>query len=71
MDLGLGGAAAVVVGGSRGMGFASAQCLAQEGARVAVAGRSRADVERAAANLSECGSPDAVGSWPTYVMGRP
>ncbi|TCN49786.1 NAD(P)-dependent dehydrogenase (short-subunit alcohol dehydrogenase family) [Rhodococcus sp. SMB37] len=61
MDLGLGGAAAVVVGGSRGMGFASAQCLAQEGARVAVAGRSRADVERAAANLSECGSPDAVG----------
>lgn len=61
MDLGLGGAAAVVVGGTRGMGFASARCLAQEGARVAVVGRSRAGAESAAASLSECGSPDAVG----------
>ena len=61
MDLGLGGAAAVVVGGSRGMGVATARCLAEEGARVAVVGRSRSDAESAAASLSECGSPDAVG----------
>ncbi|MET7772647.1 SDR family oxidoreductase [Nocardia sp. NPDC005366] len=61
MDLGFSGAAAVVVGGSRGMGLATARCLAQEGARVAVVGRSRADVDRAAAELAESGSPDAVG----------
>ncbi|MEE2058497.1 SDR family NAD(P)-dependent oxidoreductase [Rhodococcus artemisiae] len=61
MDLGLGGAAAVVVGGSRGMGFATARCLAEEGARVAVVGRSQAGVEAAAESLSGYGSPDAVG----------
>ncbi|MGX6509658.1 SDR family NAD(P)-dependent oxidoreductase [Rhodococcus sp. SJ-2] len=61
MDLGLEDAAAVVVGGSRGMGFATARCLAEEGARVAVVGRSREDVEVAAESLSECGSPDPVG----------
>ena len=40
MDLGLANATAVVVGGSRGMGLATARCLAEEGARVAVVGRS-------------------------------
>ncbi|MCK0091810.1 SDR family oxidoreductase [Rhodococcus sp. HNM0563] len=61
MDLGLEDAAAVVVGGSRGMGFATARCLAEEGARVAVVGRSREDVKLAAEALSQYGSPDAVG----------
>ncbi|MBH0778052.1 SDR family NAD(P)-dependent oxidoreductase [Nocardia bovistercoris] len=61
MDLGLRDAATVVVGGSRGMGLATARCLAEEGARVAVVGRNREDVERAAADLAERGSPDAVG----------
>ncbi|MFE3543945.1 SDR family NAD(P)-dependent oxidoreductase [Nocardia sp. NPDC059177] len=61
MDLGLRGAATVVVGGSRGMGLATARCLAEEGARVAVVGRSAEDVERAAVDLGERGSPDAVG----------
>lgn len=61
MDLGLAGAAAVVVGGSRGMGLATARSLAEEGARVAVLGRSRVDVDRAAAELASHGSPDAVG----------
>ncbi|WP_280364896.1 SDR family NAD(P)-dependent oxidoreductase [Nocardia wallacei] len=61
MDLGLTGAAAVVVGGSRGMGLATARCLAEEGARVAVVGRSRADLDRAVAELSRHGSPDAAG----------
>ena len=36
MDLGFAGAATVVVGGGRGMGFATAQCLADDGARVAL-----------------------------------
>ncbi|MGW4235240.1 SDR family NAD(P)-dependent oxidoreductase, partial [Streptomyces sp. NPDC004980] len=61
MDLGLRDAATVVVGGSRGMGLATARCLAQEGARVAVVGRSAADVEAAAAELVRSGSADAVG----------
>lgn len=61
MDLGLRDAATVVVGGSRGMGLATAQCLAEEGAKVAVVGRSAEDVERAVASLVDRGSPDAVG----------
>ncbi|OHV01003.1 SDR family NAD(P)-dependent oxidoreductase [Mycobacterium talmoniae] len=61
MDLGLANAAAVVVGGGRGMGLATARCLADDGARVAVVARSRADVDRAAADLRHRGSPDALG----------
>ncbi|WP_040698789.1 SDR family NAD(P)-dependent oxidoreductase [Nocardia vinacea] len=61
MDLGLTDAAAVVVGGSRGMGLAAAGCLADEGARVAVIGRSRTDLDDAVAELTHRGSPDAIG----------
>lgn len=61
MDLGLANAATVVVGGSRGMGFATARCLAEEGARVAVVGRTRASLDAAAADLTDRGSPDALG----------
>ncbi|WP_280435303.1 SDR family NAD(P)-dependent oxidoreductase [Nocardia carnea] len=61
MDLGLTGATAVVVGGSSGMGLATARCLAEEGARVAVIGRSATAVTDTALDLTEHGSPDAVG----------
>ena len=61
MDLGLTNATAVVVGGGRGMGLASARCLADDGARVAVVARSRADLDRAAQDLTRRGSPDAFG----------
>ncbi|CQD12659.1 oxidoreductase, short chain dehydrogenase/reductase [Mycobacterium europaeum] len=61
MDLGLANAATVVVGGSRGMGLAAARCLADEGARVAVVGRSRDVLDSAVADLAGRGSPDAVG----------
>lgn len=61
MDLGLTNATAVVVGGGRGMGLASARCLADDGARVAVVARSRADLDRAAQDLARRGSPDAFG----------
>ncbi|SEH88172.1 NAD(P)-dependent dehydrogenase, short-chain alcohol dehydrogenase family [Mycolicibacterium rutilum] len=61
MDLGLKDATAVVVGGGRGMGFATARCLAQDGARVAVVGRTPDVVADAATALSELGSPDALG----------
>lgn len=61
MDLGFAGATAVVVGGGRGMGLATARCLAEDGARVALVGRSAGVVEQAAAELTRCGSPDALG----------
>jgi len=61
MDLGLTNATAVVVGGGRGMGLAAARCLADDGARVAVIARSRADLDSATEDLTRRGSPDAVG----------
>lgn len=61
MDLGLQDARAVVVGGGRGMGLATARCLAADGARVAVVARSAADLDRATDDLIRRGSPDAVG----------
>jgi len=61
MDLGLKDATAVIVGGSRGMGFAAARCFADDRARVAVVGRSPAVVDQAAEELTRRGSPDAVG----------
>ena len=60
MDLGLTNATAVVVGGGRGMGLASARCLADDGARIAIVARSR-DLDAATADLTDRGSPDAVG----------
>lgn len=60
MDLGVRGAAAVIVGGGRGMGLATARCLADDGARVAVVGRTRAVLDDAAADLARRGSPDAL-----------
>ena len=61
MDLGLAGAAAVVVGGGRGMALATARCLADDGARVAVVGRTAEVLDAAATDLAERGSPDAFG----------
>lgn len=61
MDLGLAGAAAVVTGGSKGMGLAIGQTLAAEGARVAVMARGRAALDAAVESLLEAGAPEAVG----------
>ena len=61
MDLGFADATAVVVGGGRGMGLATARCLAEDGARVAVVGRSADVLVAAAEELARCGSPEAVG----------
>jgi NAD(P)-dependent dehydrogenase (short-subunit alcohol dehydrogenase family) len=61
VDLGLKDAAAVVVGGGRGMGLASARCLAEDGARVAVVGRTADVLDAAAKDLADRGSPDALG----------
>ena len=51
MDLGLAGKTALVTGATRGIGLAIARALAAEGARVAVAARTKADVERVAGEV--------------------
>lgn len=60
MDLGLAGATVVISGGSKGMGRAAAECLAEEGARVAVLARTRDALDDTVAALEQRGSPDAV-----------
>jgi NAD(P)-dependent dehydrogenase (short-subunit alcohol dehydrogenase family) len=61
MELGYSGATAAVTGGTKGMGFAVAQCLAEEGARVAVLARRRDVLDDAVIALEKAGSPEAVG----------
>jgi len=51
MDLGLENRAALVMGASAGIGRAVAAALAREGARVAIASRSRERIERAAEEI--------------------
>lgn len=52
MDLELGGRTALVIGGSRGIGKAIATELAGEGAHVAISGRTRADLDTAASQIT-------------------
>jgi 3-oxoacyl-[acyl-carrier protein] reductase len=51
MDLGIDGKLALVTGASKGLGLGIARALAQEGARVAIASRSREHIEAAAASI--------------------
>jgi 3-oxoacyl-[acyl-carrier protein] reductase len=51
MDLGIEGRVALVLGASKGIGQAVATELAAEGARVAIAARSREDLDRIAAEI--------------------
>lgn len=60
MDLGLGGAAVVINGGSKGMGRAAAEVMAAEGARIAVLARGAANLADTAAALRGLGSPEVL-----------
>lgn len=51
MDLGLTGKVAMVAGASRGLGFAVADALAREGARVSIASRDESAIAAAAARI--------------------
>ncbi len=53
MDLGLTGKVAVVAASSKGLGKASAMALAREGARVTICARTSADLDRAAALITD------------------
>lgn len=57
MDLGLEGRVALVMGASRGIGRAIAAVLAGEGARVAIASRSREKLDQAAAEIGDAALP--------------
>lgn len=61
MDLGLAGASALITGGSKGMGLAIAECIAAEGASVAIMARGQAALDAAVDKLRSCGAPDALG----------
>lgn len=61
MDLGLKDAVVVVQGGSRGMGLASAECFAADGAKVGILGRTQADLDLAVERLKAAGASDAAG----------
>src|SRR6478672_6413504 len=60
MNLGLGGRGYLLTGASRGLGFATARALVDDGARVLVSSRSADAVQSAANQLG--GAPDAFGT---------
>jgi 3-oxoacyl-[acyl-carrier protein] reductase len=63
MDLGLGDRVYAVTGGSRGLGFAAAEALVAEGARVVLSSPHEATAVAAAARLSQsAGTADSV-AW--------
>lgn len=61
MDLGLKGKSVLLLGAGRGLGGAAAVSLAREHARVAVAARTREDVEARARECRAAGADDALG----------
>jgi NADP-dependent 3-hydroxy acid dehydrogenase YdfG len=56
----LNGRGVLITGGGSGIGLATARLMMQAGARVAIAGRDRSRLERAAAQLSGLGLGDAT-----------
>jgi NAD(P)-dependent dehydrogenase (short-subunit alcohol dehydrogenase family) len=61
MDLGVHGRVHAILGGTRGMGLAAAEVLAEEGARVALIGRDLSRAERAASDLEARTGTRALG----------
>jgi 3-oxoacyl-[acyl-carrier protein] reductase len=57
MDLGIGGKAALVVAGSRGLGRATAEALAEEGVRVMLSSRDQNALDEVRASMRARGSP--------------
>jgi 3-oxoacyl-[acyl-carrier protein] reductase len=57
----LAGKAALVTGGSRGIGLAISRALAREGARVAITGRDQAALSRARSDIASAGPGDVEG----------
>ena len=62
MDLGLAGREALVVGGSAGIGLATARLLAAEGASVTIASRDVGRLQQAAASIGQAASAGSGGA---------
>ena len=60
MELNLGGKVAIVTGGTQGIGLATAQLLAREGAAVVIAARGKERLESAAASIRATGGKVAT-----------
>jgi 3-oxoacyl-[acyl-carrier protein] reductase len=60
MDLGLKGRVAIVGGASKGLGRACAEVLAEEGVKVAVCSRTRADLDRTAKEIRDGTGTDVL-----------
>lgn len=60
MELGLSGRTALVTGGSRGLGFGTAQLLAAEGCHLHIASRSAEDLERARRRITDVHDVDVT-----------
>ncbi|MCH8987328.1 MAG: SDR family oxidoreductase [Chloroflexi bacterium] len=60
MDLGLRGRVAIVGGGSKGLGRACADSLAQEGANLVICSRNADDLDRAAAEIRDTAGVDVL-----------
>jgi 3-oxoacyl-[acyl-carrier protein] reductase len=61
MDLGLQNKVAIITGGSEGIGRATAWRLSKEGAKVAIAARTKADLEATAAEISADTGNEVIG----------
>jgi 3-oxoacyl-[acyl-carrier protein] reductase len=60
MDLELKGKVAIVGGGSKGLGRACAEVLAEEGAKVTICSRNKEDIEKAAAEIRTATGSDVL-----------
>jgi 3-oxoacyl-[acyl-carrier protein] reductase len=60
VDLGFAEATAVISGGTRGIGLATALCLAEQGAPIGVIGRNDARLAETATTLAAAGSPEVL-----------
>lgn len=60
MDYGIAGRVALVVGGSKGIGFEVAKMLGAEGSRVAIVARTQKHIDAAVATINEAGG-EAIG----------
>jgi 3-oxoacyl-[acyl-carrier protein] reductase len=82
MDLGLQDRVYLVTGGSKGLGFATAEALVADGARVVISSRSQEAVDAAVANLganacglaadnADPGTPERLVALAASTWGRP
>ncbi len=70
MDLGLRDRMYLVTGGSRGLGFAAAQALVADGARVLLSGPNESTAAAAAARLNHDAAPGAAAPGAaSYITG--